>query len=119
MKSYRLALPYKWMEYPVNAIRFLITHPAIGLVMTVTAIGCGTMLRHAIRCAFIIPEGHLRYESMPRNEYYFRKRWYPPYEHQKMVPPVRMHCDGSLEFPYDEEESYVRRDEPCNRRQSA
>lgn len=113
MKGYRLNLPFKWMEYPAGVIRFLRKHYGVVLVVAATSVGCGAMAWLAVQNIFFNPDFRFSFENMPRNEYLFWKRWDHSERKPKVLPPVRMHCDASLEFPYDDQETYVRRDEPC------
>ncbi|CAH8641548.1 unnamed protein product [Heterobilharzia americana] len=54
------------------------------------------------------------YDKVPRDDFYFNKHYFAAVKSNRMhiVPPVRMHHDGVLEFPYEDEENY---ENPCKK----
>ncbi|CAH8868085.1 unnamed protein product [Trichobilharzia szidati] len=84
----------KWacQNYPVVYLGGLI----FGAVSAITL--------YTIRCLLQNPDLFLPfYDKIPRDEYYFDKHYFGAKQPENMdvLPPVRMHHDGVLEFPYE------------------
>ena len=68
-------------------------------------LGCGlsAIATYTVACVFTNPDIRLPfYDDKPRNEYYFNKHYFGAQKNtDPRLPPVRMHYNGDLEFPYD------------------
>ncbi|VDD74648.1 unnamed protein product [Mesocestoides corti] len=76
---------------------------AVTYLMFVVGSGLAAFATYTVVCLLRNPDIRLPfYDDKPRDEYYFNKHYFGASKNtDPRVPPVRMHYNGDLEFPYD------------------
>ncbi|KAM3177704.1 hypothetical protein ACTXT7_004036 [Hymenolepis weldensis] len=108
---------YKYLGYRRSSVRLFSTvknqrgyivtwmkkNFAVTYLIFVVGGGLTALTTYTITCIFKNPDIHLPfYDEKPRDEYYFNKHYFGSnYNTDPRLPPVRMHHNGDLEFPYD------------------
>ncbi|VDM32855.1 unnamed protein product [Hydatigera taeniaeformis] len=76
---------------------------AVSYLIFVVGSGLASLAMYTVTCLFRNPDIRLPfYDDKPRDEYYFNKHYFGASKNtDPRLPPVRMHYNGDLEFPYD------------------
>ncbi|KAL5965904.1 hypothetical protein TSMEX_006347 [Taenia solium] len=76
---------------------------AVSYLIFVVGSGLVSLAMYTVTCLFRNPDIRLPfYDDKPRDEYYFNKHYFGASANtDPRLPPVRMHYNGDLEFPYD------------------
>lgn len=76
---------------------------AVTYLMFVIGSGLASLVSYTIVCVLRNPDIRLPfYDDKPRDEYYFNKHYFgAKHNTDPRLPPVRMHYNGDLEFPFD------------------
>ncbi|VDN39632.1 unnamed protein product [Dibothriocephalus latus] len=76
---------------------------AVTYLIFVVGSGLVALTTYTITCVLRNPDIRLPfYDDRPRDEYYFNQHYFGARQtDDPRLPPVRMHYDGELDFPYD------------------
>ncbi|KAL7055460.1 hypothetical protein AAHC03_022900 [Spirometra sp. Aus1] len=87
----------------VTAMAWLKKNYAVTYLIFVVSSGLIALTTYTITCVLRNPDLRLPfYDDRPRDEYYFNRHYFGAARSEDpRLPPVRMHYDGELEFPYD------------------
>ncbi|VDM03019.1 unnamed protein product [Schistocephalus solidus] len=88
---------------PLTVTAWLKKNYAVTYLIFVVSSGMIALTTYAITCILRNPDLRLPfYDDRPRDEYYFNRHYFGARRSEDpRLPPVRMHYDGELEFPYD------------------
>ncbi|KAA3675101.1 uncharacterized protein DEA37_0003377 [Paragonimus westermani] len=82
---------------------FFVKHYPVTYLVFIVGGGITALFTYGILNLALNPDIYLPTSKIPRNEYYFNQLYFGSKPGTlDMKPPVRMHYDGRIEFPYDD-----------------